>query len=130
MKKILVPTDFSDYAEKALHYAVGIATETNAEILLVHVCELLHYPFADRSHEVTEYNDLKTGELTQRLNSLKSSTSDSNVVITPRLYDGEVIDAIISIVEQEQVDLIVMGTLGATGIKTVFLGTKTATIIS
>jgi len=48
MKKVLVPTDFSDYAGKALHYAIQVAKTMNAEIILLHVFDLLKYPFADK----------------------------------------------------------------------------------
>lgn len=35
MKKILVPTDFSDNASKAVEYAVALASRTNTEIILL-----------------------------------------------------------------------------------------------
>ena len=36
MKKILVPFDFSDYAENALKYALGLANQFNSEVFVVH----------------------------------------------------------------------------------------------
>jgi nucleotide-binding universal stress UspA family protein len=41
MKKLILPTDFSLNAEKALHFAVQIAKQAKAEIFLVHACVLL-----------------------------------------------------------------------------------------
>jgi nucleotide-binding universal stress UspA family protein len=130
MKQILVPTDFSDYADRALHYAAGIAQKTGAEILLLHVCELIHSPFADQALLINQYNDLKTSELTNRLDKVKAGMADSGVVVTAKLYEGDIADSILWVAEQENVDLIVMGTLGATGLKTVFFGTKTASVVS
>ena len=130
MKRILVPTDFSDYAAKALDYAVGVATATGSEIILMHVCELLHYPFADKAYLVNDYNELKIAELTERLTKLKEQRADSPNTITIKLCDGEIIDSILLAAEQEKVDMIIMGTLGATGLKTVFFGTKTASVLS
>lgn len=130
MKRILVPTDFSTYAEKALHYAISIAQKTGAEILLLHVCELIHSPFADQALMINQYNDLKTSELTSRLDKLKTGLKDSGITIITKLYEGDVTDSILWVAEHENVDLIVMGTLGATGLKTVFFGTKTASVIS
>lgn len=40
MKKILVPTDFSEHAEYALRVAAQIAKKVNAEIFLLHMLEL------------------------------------------------------------------------------------------
>ena len=37
MQKILVPTDFSDNAKKAIDYAVAVAEKANAEIVLLNV---------------------------------------------------------------------------------------------
>ncbi|WP_319800034.1 universal stress protein [Flavobacterium sp. N1718] len=42
MKRILVPTDFSDHAEYALKVAAQIARENDSEIMLVHMLELPH----------------------------------------------------------------------------------------
>jgi len=40
MKKILVPTDFSDSAKNATKAAAEIARKTNAELILLHIIEL------------------------------------------------------------------------------------------
>ena len=40
MKKILIPTDFSDHAEYALKVAAQIARKNNGEIILLHMLEL------------------------------------------------------------------------------------------
>ena len=42
MKKILIPTDFSDHAEYALKVAAQIARKNNGEIILLHMLELPH----------------------------------------------------------------------------------------
>ena len=130
MKKILVPTDFSICVEKALHYAIQIAKKTGAEIFLLHACDLLHSAFADKAHLVNEYNNLKTTELNARIDNLKANIAEPGVKITTQLYDSDATESILFFAEQHNVDLIVMGTLGATGLKTVLFGTNTATIIA
>lgn len=130
MKRILVPIDFSVCAEKAFNYAVLLAKKGGGEVILLHACDFLHYPFADKKHMINEYNDLKTTELTGRLAKLKDTAEESGVTITTQLYDGDVVDSILSVSERKHIDLIVMGTWGATGLETILLGTKTATIIS
>jgi len=42
MKKILVPTDFSEQAHIALRAAAGIARKSSAEIILLHIIDLPH----------------------------------------------------------------------------------------
>lgn len=44
IRHILVPFDFSDYAEKALHYAVAFARQFESKITLLHVCPIPYYP--------------------------------------------------------------------------------------
>jgi nucleotide-binding universal stress UspA family protein len=129
MKKILVPTDFSDCAGKAFQYAVQVAGKTGAEIILLHVFHLLKYPFADKKELVKEYNRIKVSELSTALQRLKDEIKDKTVKITPSLSDGEVVDSILAASKTHDVDLMVMGTLGITGLKTLIFGTNTAAVI-
>lgn len=56
MKLILVPTDFSVNAYKALQYAVEISRRSHATIILLNVCQLLESPFVDRQALRAAYN--------------------------------------------------------------------------
>src|ERR1022692_1446572 len=40
MKRIIVPTDFSENADAALQYAIAIAKKEKAKIILVHACNI------------------------------------------------------------------------------------------
>jgi nucleotide-binding universal stress UspA family protein len=88
MKKILVPTDFSDCAGMALRYAVYLAKRTGAEIKLVHVCDLLDDHFSSLKKIIREYNKEKIAELTGALTHLKESVEKDDVVITTELYNS------------------------------------------
>ena len=44
VKKVLVPTDFSEESKKALRYGLELARASGAELLLAHVVEFLVYP--------------------------------------------------------------------------------------
>jgi len=85
MKKILVPTDFSDYAGKALQYAVQVAKKMDAEIVLLHVFDLLKYPFADKKNLVKEYNETKMVELNAALQRLREGIEDKEIKIKIQL---------------------------------------------
>lgn len=129
MKKILVPTDFSGCAEKALQYAAQIGKVMRAELVLLHVCDLLDYAFADKKDLVDAYNEAKIVELNHALQRLKAGTEGEGLAVTTKLYDGDVVDSIVTAAQEHQADLIVMGTLGNTGLKTLIFGTKTAAVI-
>ncbi|MEO8960358.1 MAG: universal stress protein [Ginsengibacter sp.] len=125
MQKILVPTDFSNNALKALAYAAELAQKSGASILLLHVIEptinmvTMH---ADSSGEkvVKERSD----ELNLSLQSLTEVYPD--IMVMPHLAGGSVISSILAYADKEKVDLIVMGTKGASGLKKFFMGSVTA----
>ncbi len=130
MKKILVPTDFSVCADMALRYAVYLAKKTGAQIALVHVCDLLDDNFTKLKQIIREYNTAKIAELNSSLKHLKECVEKDDVVITTELYNGKIVDSILTASHEHRADLIVMGTLGATGIKKLFFGTKAAAVIN
>ncbi len=130
MKKILVPTDFSECAGMALKYAVYLAKKLGAKIKLIHVCDLLDDNFNNLRRIIREYNKEKIAELTTALEQLKKSVEKDDVAITTELYNGAIVDSIIMASQEHQSDLIIMGTLGATGLKKLFFGTKAAAVIN
>ena len=67
MKKILVPTDFSPEANKALDFAVQIAKQAKAEIILIHACDLLNTTFKDNQAIYKEYNQAIIDKANKRL---------------------------------------------------------------
>ena len=131
MKRLLLPTDFSACAEKALQYAVTIAQQAGAELILVHACDLLVNRFEDRKAIIAEYNLTTTTALNSKLVALKNRIEDQDKVpVTIKLYDGDITDSILEAADKYKPDLIVMGTTGASGIKKLLLGSHAADVIS
>jgi len=128
MKKILIPTDFSGNAMKAAQYAAAIATKSGATIYLLHVIEPITdsirqpYPLQDRLQEEIASNrmsELDTLQkfLAQQYPGIKTETE---------LAKGTVITSVLDFANSNQVNLIVMGTKGATGLKEIFMGSVAA----
>ncbi len=131
MKTILVPTDFSSYANKALNYAVSIAKKNKAAIILLHACELIHSPYQDEKTMIEEHNQSIEEESNSRLEALKKTIVETEgLQVINELYDGDVIESILEAARSYQPELIVMGTLGKTGLKNLILGSKTAALLS
>jgi len=65
MKKILIPTDFSDHAEYALRVAAQIARKNNGEIILLHMLEIPTQggDSINISHEIPELMFFKMQQL-------------------------------------------------------------------
>ena len=131
MQKILVPTDFSDNATKAIDYAVALSEKTNAEIILLNVTTLLNSTFSSRRALIKEYNNTRVEGIREQLKELQQSIAANNakVKLTIKLYEGDVQDSILQCAKDENADLIIMGTQGASGLKKIFIGSITAGII-
>lgn len=123
MKKILVPTDFSDNAYQALRYAVRLANHSGAAITLYHV---FRSGLSERMDGyVRQSAEEQIDELIQRVqSSLEGGASVNGAVI-----QGEPVDSILNRSAHQSYDLVVMGTEGETGIKGFLVGSVTLEVI-
>lgn len=126
IKRILVPTDFSDPAENALRYAKLLANLTQAEVKVLHV---FNVPVVD------PYMPGDTLELLMQ--EVKSSSEQrlKEVLqnfpgVSGEVLHGFVIDDIVRYAEDWNADLIVIGTTGASGAKEVFFGSNASGVLS
>ncbi len=130
MKKILLPTDFSLNADKALNFAVQIAKQAKAEIFLVHACDLIDSPFKDNQTMYKEHNQAITDKANENLSLLKKSIEiTEQLFVNVKLYKGTVTDTILQVAEDHHANLIIMGTSGMAGLHEKIFGSKTAQII-
>ena len=127
MQKILVPTDFSDNALKAVAQACEIAKKTNAVIHLLHVEPTLNMNSVQADSSGNKVVADKSESLDMSLKAIAEVYPD--VKILPFLVGGNVIPSILKYAENENPDLIVMGTKGASGLKKILIGSVTAGII-
>ena len=131
MQNILVPTDFSSNAMKAFCYAGEIAQKSGAGILLLHVIE----PAADRIRQPHPLHEKLEKEIAQARNEDLEIFQKSFADIYPGVHvkvvtaKGAVIHSIVETAEDNKVDLVVMGTTGASGLKEFFIGSVTAGVI-
>lgn len=130
MKKILVPTDFSDNANKALDYAVAMASKANAEIILLNTFAAAETTLSPARALVEEYNRSIEADANDQLKALKEGIeANSGVEIAVKFMDGGAKDSILSVAAEENVDLIVMGTRGASGMERMLWGSTTTSVI-
>jgi nucleotide-binding universal stress UspA family protein len=130
VKTILVPTDFSPNATKALDFAVQIAKQASAKIIIIHACDLLNVVFKDHIKMKEEYNQKIIDEATATLKILKKSIEETEqLAVETQLYKGLVQDTILFAAGEYRADMIVLGTLGNSGAKEKLFGSKTSGII-
>jgi nucleotide-binding universal stress UspA family protein len=131
MNKILVPTDFSPNAMRAIDYAVQIAKVTQATIYVIHACDHLFQPDLQNVLSKEEYNTKQTDEAFNKLELIRRSIEETEqVLVNIQLYSGTITDTIVIAAKEHQADLIIMGTLGISGVNDFIFGSKTAAVIS
>lgn len=128
MKKILLPTDFSKNARNAIKYAVDVFGKD----ALYYLVNVFREPHATSSSLVSIVDILqKTSEESllrerKKMENLFPSM-DLNIEVISKY--GDTTSVINDLAEKHDVDFVVMGTKGASGIKEVLLGTVTADVI-
>lgn len=136
-KKILLPTDGSKYAEKAAKHAIWIASHSNAEVIALNVVDtssLVGLPAEDLTVRVTEIlkeegqKSLETiTNIMEQLEKEKGLKTDVKIISISK--EGSPADVILKTVEEEDVDLIVMGTSGKHGLDRFLLGSVTEKVV-
>jgi nucleotide-binding universal stress UspA family protein len=123
VKQILVPTDFSSHAEKALEAAMGLARRFDAKLHLLHA---YHLPVTVATPEhVVIPRDFWTSvreAASKKLSGLVEKVRGEGLEAEAHLTEMAAAPAITETAEKLNIDLIVMGTRGNTGLKHVLLG--------
>lgn len=125
MKTILVPTDFSENADKALKFAIDIAKDLGAKIILVNAYDL---PYSS-TMMTTSILDLLKESAEKGLAKASNYVETHGVEHSSRAQMGNPIRVVKECAKNYNADLIVMGTKGASGIEEVLLGSNTASIL-
>jgi len=129
-KTILVPVDFSDTSERALDYAVDLAKQLGASVVVMHAYELPVYGFPDGAFVATVematriMNGAQAG-LQAEVDKHKASGVEMKTV----LRQGIPVDEVHSVADEVKADLIVVGTHGRRGLARALLGSIAENVI-
>jgi nucleotide-binding universal stress UspA family protein len=137
MKKILFPTDFSEVANNAFVHALEFAKLVNGELLLLHTFDL---PIVDNQfipdNYYTIFDSLQLAQFDMfkeeipKLREIAQNRNLDHIKLSHKLMDGDLIYNIKIAVKEEHIDFIVMGTSGATGWESFFVGSNTGTVVT
>ena len=129
-KKLLVALDYSEASQCALKFAADLAKETGAEIICLHVIDARFTtpPPAYLSHSVGEVNDQLRESALSRLKEI-GEDSAPGLEITYIVEVGVPGEGILAAAEQHQVDLLVLGTHGRTGLRRALLGSQAEAVV-
>ena len=132
MIKILLPTDFSKASLNAIEYALNFASGSNAKFIFYHS----FIPFDSALSGTPEYNRKEIIRVEQELKikiekmKFKLNEKFPAVAIETCIDKGAETRQIISYSKKNEIDLIIMGTNGASGLKEVIMGSVTVDIIA
>jgi len=130
MKRILVPTDFSKHAEYALRVAAQIAKKNNSEICLLHMLEMPHQASDAVSAgsaipQIMYFKDMAIDKLDELMDSdFLEGINVSEIIQFEKAFDG-----IMEISKKNDVNLIVMGSHGASGYEEMFIGSNAEKVV-
>jgi nucleotide-binding universal stress UspA family protein len=130
MKKLLVATDFSNCAKNGMEYAMELAKVLNAEIIVIHAIgstEGVNNSIYNALY-IEDYYKNKRESLKEWANTFTESDKFKEIKITAVCEVGSVQNVITEYIEKNPVELLIMGTMGATGIAGLF-GSNAHTMI-
>ncbi len=134
MKKILIPTDFSEQADNAIKFATELAKLIGAELIFQHVVE---YPASSSFNVTGEVNisteaDLFTAEMIKKAKQkLKDEVEKygDGITIHTNVEVGNPYKSISKTLSKHDADLVVMGTKGTSDLEEIFIGSNTEKMV-
>lgn len=130
MQKILVATDFSEPAHRALAYALELAQRVGAEVVLVHAYQIPVYGFPDGAYIPAADMASQLGSAAQEmLDRTVNEHANRGVKLTGILRQGVPRREVNAVAREMGADLIVVGTHGRRGVTRALLGSVAENII-
>jgi len=132
LKRILVPTDFSDHSRSALRYGAAFADKFGAELYLLHVFQDLSVSQPEAvtvgSPIVAPLEQFMAAAQTS-LERLIQDNKLTGLQVRPEVRAGIPFDEIVQFAVDKDIDLIVMGTHGRGWLAHVLLGSVTEKVV-
>ncbi len=132
MKKILVPCDFSEPAINAYHQALDVAAQSNGIIHLLYVIEPPNLNdgvlMATLNFEEEKIKDMRSNAESQFSDLIKRSKHDP-VKSKFDIQVGFVFNTIQEYIKDHDIDLVIMGSTGASGLKEYFIGSNAEKVV-
>lgn len=129
-KRILIATDGSENAERAASYGMNLAKTADAEVHALYVISTQH---AVTTRTVKGWSEGFEEYLTNKggvaIGDVEKLGTEVGVKVKPAFMKGIPADRILEYAQENNIDLIVMGTQGLTGIKKFLIGSVAEKIV-
>jgi universal stress protein A len=137
-KHILVPTDFSKYSDTALKQAFDIASDSKATVYVLHVSrDKVHYAFTDdyaamqlKTKDIKALENEIIKSIHEKLNEqVARLLKDKTVKVVQDVVFGIPYEEILNEQKKRKIDLIVIASLGRSGIARFLLGSVARNVL-
>ncbi len=132
LKRILLPTDFSKFSHVALKYAASLADKFGAELYLLHVIQnigLLIPDMVSVTPPVMPDPEQMGSAVREALGRVVKENGLDRLKVQTEVREGTAFYEIIQFAREKNIDLIVMGTHGHSGLVHVLLGSVTEKVV-
>ena len=130
---IMVATDSSELVRKAVDSAIKIAQLNNSKLYAVHVIapgETKVTQHDPRDAELEKYmKEHLTSQGRETTHYVETTGKILNVAVEPMILEGKPAEEIVNFEEKNDIELIVMGTLGKTGVQHFLLGSVAENVV-
>jgi universal stress protein A len=131
LKRLLLPTDFSESARHAFAYGLSFAGQCEAELFLLHVIEILPAGHTgELFHGVmTKAMDEISGYARTEMARLVAEARSHGRTVHERISPGKAAAEILRVAREDEIDMIVMGTHGRGTLSHVLFGSTTERVV-
>jgi nucleotide-binding universal stress UspA family protein len=131
LKRLLFPTDFSESAHHAFTYALSLARAYQAEVLILHVIELLPSGYASElfPSAMGQVVDEVRGYAVAELAKLRDEAQSQGIATRERVVEGKAAAEIVRVAEEEKADAVVIGTHGRGALSHALFGSTTDRVV-
>lgn len=130
MQRILVPTDFSPVADNALAYAIEIAAKFKSEIYLYHVYSFNKFNYDVNFHKHEQpYTEKVNRSMNQTKQKFIERIRQNGLLIQTAVEQDSIFSLFGGKVQKHKIDLIVMGSKGASGLTKIIFGSVASTAL-
>ncbi|MCD1293962.1 universal stress protein [Methanocella sp. CWC-04] len=132
--RILIATDGSKYSEKAVDYCIGMAQRLGSEVIALYVISMKTLEIYAMGHHddirgYEEANSKLRNEGEEALRYAVRKGNESGVIVNTFIARGYPGEEILKLADQERVDMIVVGSLGKSGLEHLLIGSVSEEVV-
>jgi nucleotide-binding universal stress UspA family protein len=131
-EKILLPTDFSDVAEKALDFVKQLKDAGTQEVVILHVIKKNSLEGIAQYSSIRDFSEVEKeveGDARKRISRIEKELKECGFNVQVRIETGFPFSEILRVETEENVSAIVIGSHGLSNLKEILLGSVSESVI-